>query len=82
MMPPELRTFWALPPGFSAHPSRCVAPAADALPIKRLGVPPFWSSPDDFVRLMEGWYRAIGAEAERLLRGTMPWSAPPILGNQ
>jgi hypothetical protein len=71
-LPSDPRIFWALPPGFSAHPCRCVAPAEDALPVKRLGVPPFWNSPDDFTPLMEGWYRAIGAEAEHVLRGTMP----------
>jgi hypothetical protein len=71
-LPLDPLDFWVLPPGFGAHPSRCVAPAVGALPIKRLGVPPFWRNPDDFVRLMEGWYRAIGAEAERLLRQTVP----------
>jgi hypothetical protein len=63
-LPSDPHTFWALPPGFSAHPCRCVAPAVDALPVKRLGVPPFWRSPDAFMPLMENWYRTIGAEAE------------------
>ncbi len=70
-LPSDPRIFWALPPGFSAHPCPCVAPAVDALPVKRLGVPPFWRSPNDFMPVMESWYHAIGVEAERLLRGTM-----------
>jgi hypothetical protein len=71
-LPSNPHIFWVLPSGFSAHPCRCVAPAVDALPTKRLGVPPFWSSPDEFMRVMESWYQAIGAEAERLLHGTTP----------
>jgi uncharacterized Zn finger protein len=45
------------------------APQVDALPIKRLGSPPFWPSSQDFDTLMERLYRAVAEHAYTIATG-------------
>lgn len=68
-LPTEPDLFWTLPAGGGAAPTRSEAPRVDALPVKRLGRPPFWQGRRDFTAEMEGLYRAIGAHALHLLTG-------------
>lgn len=60
-----LGAFWSLPAEVAELETRFVAPQVDALPVKRLGPPPFWRRREDFTALMEAAYRAISAEALR-----------------
>jgi hypothetical protein len=61
-------------------------PAIDALPVKRLGTPPFWQGDQDFTAWVEAMYRAIGGHAYDLVLGTdgrHPGPAPALEeGNQ
>lgn len=59
--------FWTLPSGVADAPTHMEAPSVDALPVKRLGAPPFWPGRRDFMAEMEGLYRTIGAHALHLL---------------
>jgi uncharacterized Zn finger protein len=66
----DLGAFWSWTP-----PSISLArelPSIDALPVKRLGPPPFWHEAEDFGETMEGVYRAIAGEARRMAGGDEP----------
>ncbi len=62
----SLDSFWSAPVGLPDPALSFAAPAVDALPIKRLGPPPFWKGKRDFAALMEEAYRAVGARAYRI----------------
>ncbi|HWE62047.1 MAG TPA: hypothetical protein VHB98_10070 [Chloroflexota bacterium] len=76
-LPLDPVTFWSLPAGFSEHTALCVAPAVDALPLKRLGTPSWWGSSADFMGVMEAWYHIISTEAQQLLGGTRELHGAP-----
>ena len=61
--------FWSMPQGTPELALTFDPPAVDALPLKRLGAPPFWRDPRDFTSLMEEAYRSIGNQARDLARG-------------
>lgn len=65
-----LGAFWAPPAPLPDLALTFQAPARAALPVKRLGVPPFWHSPQDFPPLLEEMYQAIGTHALDLALGT------------
>jgi uncharacterized Zn finger protein len=68
-LPAAPGAFWILPAGVADAPTHVEAPPVDALPVKRLGVPPFWRGQRDFMAEMEGLYRVIGTHARQLLTG-------------
>jgi len=72
----SLGSFWSAPGGLPDLTTDFTAPAVAALPVKRLGPPPFWHGKRDFAALMEDAYRAIGAAALRLALGEEADSAP------
>lgn len=59
----SLGAFLSAPGGLPDLANDFTAPEVDALPVKRLGPPPFWRSKRNFAVVMEEDYRAIGAEA-------------------
>ena len=61
-----MAAFWSMPPLSTGGLGPLEPPAVDALPVKRLGAPPFWRKPEDFTAFMEEAYRAAAAEADRL----------------
>jgi uncharacterized Zn finger protein len=62
----SLNCFWSAPGGLPDPDVDFTAPEVDALPVKRLGPPPFWRSKRDFAELMEQAYRAIAQHALEL----------------
>jgi uncharacterized Zn finger protein len=63
-----LATFWTAPPDTPLPAAGSLqAPRLDAVPIKRLGVPPFWRSSRDFTELLETTYRAASTHALGLI---------------
>jgi uncharacterized Zn finger protein len=62
----SLGSFWSAPGDSADFATGFVPPPVHALPVKRLGQPPFWRGKQDFLALMEGAYRAIGERALRL----------------
>jgi uncharacterized Zn finger protein len=65
----SLAGFWSAPGGVPDPGIGFEPPAVDALPVKRLGAPAFWSGGSDFTRLMEDAYRTVAAHARRELLG-------------
>ncbi|MBI3980079.1 MAG: SWIM zinc finger family protein [Chloroflexi bacterium] len=65
----SLDAFWTAPGGLPTLATSFEPPAVDAIPVKRLGPPPFWQSQRDFAALMEQTYQAIGKHAHRLVFG-------------
>jgi len=61
--------FWTSPVGLPDLTLAFEPPAVDAVPVKRLGSPPFWRAQRDFAALMEAAYKAIGARARELAMG-------------
>jgi uncharacterized Zn finger protein len=59
--------FWALPSALESLGMSFVPPERDALPIKRLGAPPFAPEPGEFIWTMEQAYKLISDEARRLV---------------
>jgi uncharacterized Zn finger protein len=55
--------FWLARPGLGELPLDFHEPAVAALPVRRLGTPPFWQSRRDFTMLMEDAYRSISVRA-------------------
>lgn len=66
-----LATFWTMPADVAEMAALTWPdpPAVDALPVKRLGPPPFGIDAEHFTAEMEAAYRAIATEARRLLLG-------------
>jgi uncharacterized Zn finger protein len=72
----SLGAFWSAPEGV---PDTAVSgpeggfgfgpPPVDALPVKRLGAPAFWSGEGDFAALMVDAYRSVAAHGRRVLLG-------------
>jgi uncharacterized Zn finger protein len=69
---PPAEAFWSAPADPAALPIAFQAPAVDALPIKRLGAPPFWQDWPDFATAAEQAYRAVGERALRLATEETP----------
>ncbi len=73
----SLHTFWYTPLGLPDLALHFDAPPANALPVKRLGTPPFWRTSTatvgmpDFRELMEESYIATADYALRLAMGEM-----------
>ncbi len=63
------REFWSAPGEVAELAFTFEAPAVHALPIKRLGPPPFWRGERDFAAVMDDAYRSIGGRALRLALG-------------
>jgi uncharacterized Zn finger protein len=63
--------FWTVPPEGAVveTPVSRAGPAADALPLKQLGTPPFWPAGRSFADEAEAAYRAIAERARRLSTG-------------
>ena len=64
-----LAAFWAAPTPLPDLVLTFQAPALTALPVKRLGVPPFWHSRQDFTGQFEEMYQALGAQALAIALG-------------
>lgn len=64
--------FWTLSGDLAAPAGAFAAPAIVALPIKRLGTPPFWRGAGEFIGEMEALYAAIGERALAAVLGTEP----------
>jgi uncharacterized Zn finger protein len=64
-----LDAFWTAPVPLPDLALSFQPPAITALPVKRLGVPPFWRSSQDFTSLFETTYQAIGTHALGLALG-------------
>jgi len=61
--------FWRSPAGLPSLQFSFDPPAVDALPVKRLGPPPFAPDSAEFSERMEQIYRIISDHARRLARG-------------
>ncbi len=66
-LPTDPAQFWTAPSAVPALGLTFQPPRIDALPVKRLGLPSFWSGPADFTELMEAGYRAAAVHALRLI---------------
>lgn len=63
----QLDHFWTAPTPLPALGLTFQPPRMDALPVKRLGLPPFWTGPSDFSEAMEATYRAAATHALNLI---------------
>jgi len=68
-LPADPAAFWAVGAQASTPTFSFEAPAIDALPIRRLGAPPFWPDAAVFTPLMQQIYRAISEHAQTLIIG-------------
>lgn len=68
----SLASYWSSPAGPADLHVAFDPPVLDALPVKRLGPPPFWPDASAFESQMDELYQAIGAHAYRLALGDEP----------
>ncbi len=61
--------FWTSPPGQLLPPLSIVAATVDAIPVKELGTPRFWTGDQQFLPLMERIYANISKAALDIIRG-------------
>ena len=59
----DLSTFWSVPPQTEEVALHFALPESDALPVKRLGAPPFLRDQPAFTAVMERLYQQIGEYA-------------------
>jgi uncharacterized Zn finger protein len=65
----DLSTFWSVPPQTEEVALHFALPESDALPVKRLGPPPFVRDQPAFTAVMERLYQEIGEYALLLALG-------------
>jgi hypothetical protein len=65
----DLSTFWSVPPQTEEVALHFALPESDALPVKRLGPPPFVRDQAAFTAVMERLYQEIGEYALLLALG-------------
>jgi uncharacterized Zn finger protein len=65
----SLDNFWSAPEDALEMAMDFSSAQVDALPVKRLGAPPFWRGQPEFMDLMARAYQAIAAHAHRLAMG-------------
>jgi uncharacterized Zn finger protein len=75
---PDLATFWSAPPQTEEVALHFALPESDALPVKRLGPPPFVRNQAAFTTAMERLYQEIGEYALLVALGEGD-SAHPLL---
>ena len=68
----SLAAYWTVPTGAVDWGVTFTPPALDALPVRRLGAPPFGDNAEQFEQVMEEMYQTIGAHAYRLAMGAAP----------
>jgi uncharacterized Zn finger protein len=74
---PDLSTFWSAPPQTEEVALHFALPESDALPVKRLGPPPFVRDQAAFTTAMERLYQQIGEYALLLALGDGESAHPP-----
>jgi uncharacterized Zn finger protein len=75
---PDLSTFWSAPPQTEEVALHFALPESDALPVKRLGPPPFVRDQVAFTTAMERLYQQIGQYALLLALGDGESAHPPL----
>jgi uncharacterized Zn finger protein len=74
----DLSTFWSAPPQTEEVALHFALPESDALPVKRLGPPPFVRDQATFTTAMERMYQQIGQYALLLALGDGDSAHPPL----
>ena len=74
----DLSTFWSAPPQTEEVALHFALPESDALPVKRLGQPPFVRNPAAFTTVMERLYQQIGEYALLVALGDGDSAHPPL----
>ena len=74
---PDVSTFWSAPPQTEEVALHFALPESDALPVKRLGPPPFVRDQAAFTTAMERLYQQIGEYALLLALGDGESAHPP-----
>lgn len=69
MLGDSAEAFWEAGAGLASVAISFREPEIDALPVKRLGPPPFWRGRRNFTELMEQAYRDVSARARRIATG-------------
>jgi uncharacterized Zn finger protein len=75
---PDLSTFWSAPPQTEEVALHFALPESAALPVKRLGPPPFARDQTAFTTAMERVYQQIGEYALLLALGDGESAHPPL----
>jgi uncharacterized Zn finger protein len=78
----DLSTFWSAPPQTEEVALHFALPESDALPVKRLGPPPFVRNDAAFTTAMERLYQQIGEYALLVALGDGEAAHPPLVEDE